>query len=248
MELISRPKILIILHQETSTPGRIGMMLKDLGFALDIRRPCLGEELPATMDDHEGAVIFGGPMSANDKEPWISREIDWIGVPLKEQKPFLGVCLGAQMLSMHLGGQVGPHHEERVEIGYYPIHPVNGGDDIENWPTHVYQWHRESLTLPRDAKLFATGEHFENQAYRYGQAAYGIQFHPEVTRLTMHKWVVKAAHRFSLLDAQEALDHLNGNIMHDGAVKNWLTQFLHRWLANGVKMKQKAPELVEAAQ
>ena len=248
MEVLKRPKILIVLHQETSTPGRIGMMLQGLGFALDIRRPCLGDELPASMEQHEGVVIFGGPMSANDNEPWIAREINWIGVPLKEQKPFLGVCLGAQMLSMHLGGKVGPHEEERVEIGYYPIHPVNGGDGIKDWPKQVYQWHRESLTLPKDAKLFARGDHFENQAYRYGSAAYGIQFHPEVTRLTMHRWVVKAAHRFSLLDAQGAQDHLSGNLVHDAAVKIWLSQFLTRWLAQGAKMKQNSSELVEATQ
>jgi GMP synthase (glutamine-hydrolysing) len=240
MEVLKRPRILIVLHQETSTPGRIGMMLKEMGFNLDIRRPCMGDILPNTMEEHDGAVIFGGPMSANDKEPWITHEIDWIGVPLKEQKPFLGVCLGAQMLSMHLGGRVGPHQDERVEIGYYPIHPVNGGDGIKEWPTQVYQWHRESLTLPRDARLFATGDHFENQAYRYGPSAYGIQFHPEVTRLTMHRWVVKAAHRFSLLDAQGALDHLNGNLVHDAAVKNWLSQFLGRWLLQGAKVEQKS--------
>ena len=70
-------------------------------------------------------------MSANDPEPWIASEIDWIGVPLKERKPFLGVCLGAQMLAKHLGGTVGGHAEERVEIGYYPIYPVNGGDGIQ---------------------------------------------------------------------------------------------------------------------
>jgi GMP synthase (glutamine-hydrolysing) len=239
LKALKHNKILIILHQETSTPGRIGMMLRARGFELDIRRPCVGDALPHTMEEHDGAVIFGGPMSANDNEPWIAREIDWIGVPLKEQKPFLGVCLGAQMLSMQLGGQVGPHRDERVEIGYYPIYPVNGGDGMQNWPDQVYQWHRESLTLPRDAKLFATGEHFENQAYRFGRSAYGIQFHPEVTRLTMHRWVVKAAHRFSLLDAQGAVDHLNGNLIHDAAVKNWLAEFLDKWLPHSTKMKQK---------
>ena len=67
-------KILIIVHQETSTPGRIGMMLRAMGFALDIRRPCLGDPLPETMDQHAGAVVFGGPMSANDPEPWIARD------------------------------------------------------------------------------------------------------------------------------------------------------------------------------
>lgn len=248
MDLQKRPKILIVLHQEASTPGRIGTMLQGMGFALDIRRPCLGDELPGSMAGHEGAVIFGGPMSANDNEPWIAREIDWIGIPLMEQKPFLGVCLGAQMLSMHLGGRVGPHADERVEIGYYPIHPVNGGDGISEWPKKVYQWHRETLTLPLEATLFATGEHFENQAYRYGPAAYGIQFHPEVTRLTMHRWIVKAAHRFSLPDAQGALDHLDGNLVHDAAVKNWLSQFLTKWIAQGAKMKQNPVEMVEATQ
>jgi GMP synthase (glutamine-hydrolysing) len=244
----SNKKILIIVHQEHSTPGRIGMMLKTMGYALDVRRPPLGDELPETMDDHAGAIIFGGPMSANDKEPWVAREIDWIRVPLKEQKPFLGVCLGAQMLALHLGGSVGPHAEERVEIGYYPIHPVNGGDGLGEWPQKVYQWHRESFTLPREARLFARGEHFENQAYRYGPAAYGIQFHPEVTRLTMHRWVVKAAHRFSLRDAQNAEEHLSAQLIHDSSMKAWLSQFLGRWLPQQSKKVPDQAELVEAAQ
>ncbi len=98
----ARP-VLIILHQESSTPGRVGNALRALGYALDIRRPRFGDSLPATMDGHSGAVIFGGPMSANDGDDYISREIDWIGVPLRENRPFLGICLGAQMLARHLG-------------------------------------------------------------------------------------------------------------------------------------------------
>ncbi len=242
------PKILIILHQENSTPGRIGMMLKAMGYDLDIRRPCLGDALPETMDGHAGAMIFGGPMSANDKEPWIATEIDWIGVPLKEEKPFLGICLGAQMLSMHLGGEVGPGNSGLVEIGYFPIQPVNDGDGIVDWPQMVYQWHRESFTLPKDAKLFASSERFENQAFRYGSAAYGIQFHAEVTRLTMHRWVVSGAHRFSLPGAQQGHEHLDHQIVHDGAVKNWLAIFLRRWLAQRPKNAEKMVGMIEAAQ
>lgn len=60
--------MLVILHQETSSPGRVGMMLQDMGYALDMRRPPLGQPLPGTLADHEGAVIFGGPMSANDPD------------------------------------------------------------------------------------------------------------------------------------------------------------------------------------
>src|SRR5712692_9453513 len=88
--------ILIILHQEHSTPGRIGQELKNRGYPLDIRRPRFGDPLPSTMAEHAGAVIFGGPQSANGDEDFIRRESEWTAVPLKENKPFLGICLGAQ--------------------------------------------------------------------------------------------------------------------------------------------------------
>ena len=171
-------------------------------------------------------------MSANDPDDWIAREIDWIGVPLTEKKPFLGVCLGAQMLSKHLGGTVGPHADGLVEIGYYPLHPDGAGAATSGpWPAHVYHWHREGLTLPTGAVRLATGETFENQAFRYGGTAYGIQFHPEVTRLTMHRWGVLGAHRFVLPNAQDSRAHLEGNLLHDAPVKDWLSRFLDRWLA-----------------
>jgi len=227
-----KPRILVVLHQEHSTPGRIGNWLVEQGYDLDIRRPRYDDPLPATMDEHAGAVIFGGPMSANDADAYVRREIDWIGVPLKERKPFLGICLGAQMLSKHLGGMVAPHAEGLVEIGYYPLIPTEHGSDFGPWPAHVYHWHREGLTLPIGAVRLATGETFENQAFRYGASAYGIQFHPEVTRLTMHRWGVTGAHRFVLPNAQDSRAHLEGNLLHDAPVKDWLSRFLDRWLSS----------------
>ena len=83
--------------------------------------------LPETLDDHAGAVIFGGPMSANDPDDYIRREIDWISVPLREQRPFLGICLGAQMLAMQLGARVAPHPEGRTEDRILPDPPHGGG-------------------------------------------------------------------------------------------------------------------------
>ena len=119
--------VLIVLHQETSTPGRVGNALRALGHRLDVRRPRFGDPLPETLDGHAGAVIFGGPMSANDPDDFVRREIDWIAVPLLEQRPFLGICLGAQMLAMQLGARVAPHPHGRAEIGYYPIRPTSRG-------------------------------------------------------------------------------------------------------------------------
>lgn len=223
-------KILIVLHSETSSPGRIGHMLAQKGYALDIRRPCLGDDLPETLEDHAGAAIFGGPMSANDCDAFIRDETDWIGVPLKERKPFLGICLGAQMLSRHLGGKVGPHEEGFVEIGYYPLAPTEAGRKLGHWPGQVYHWHREGFTLTEGCELLATGETFANQAFRYGDSAFGLQFHPEVTRLMMHRWSVRGAHRFALKGAQNGADHLSGQMLHDGPVRDWLSGFLDAWL------------------
>ncbi|MGA8294443.1 MAG: glutamine amidotransferase, partial [Rhodoplanes sp.] len=92
---MSKP-VLIILHQEHSTPGRVGQHFKACGVPMDVRRPRFGERLPETLAEHAGVVVFGGPMSANDPDDFVRYEIDWLAVPLREQKPLLGICLGAQ--------------------------------------------------------------------------------------------------------------------------------------------------------
>ena len=230
-----RPKILIILHQETSIPGRVGTMLEKRGFRLDIKRPRFGDQLPHRMEDHAGAVIFGGPMSANDPDAFIKREIDWISVPLKEQKPFLGICLGGQMLAKQLGASVKAHPKEQVEIGYYPIHATEVGKTMMTWPSRVYQWHREGFDLPKQAELLATGHDFPNQAYRYGPNAYGIQFHPEVTLRMMMRWTTVASDRLKLPGARNRRNHYAGRLFHDPAVERWLKDFLDLWLPSNTK-------------
>src|SRR5262249_55328785 len=141
--------ILIVLHQETSTPGRIGHALRQRGYPLDVRRPRFGDPLPETMAGHAGAITFGRPMSANDTTDFLGREIDWLAVPLREKKPFLGICLGAQMLAHHLGSRVYRHPDGHAEVGYYPIRPTDIGRMVcDPWPEQVYQWHREGFDLP----------------------------------------------------------------------------------------------------
>ena len=66
-------------------------------------------------------------MSANDPDDYVRREIDWIEIPLREQRPFLGICLGAQMLAKQLGARVAPHAQALTQIGYYPIRPTAAG-------------------------------------------------------------------------------------------------------------------------
>jgi GMP synthase (glutamine-hydrolysing) len=224
-------KILIVLHQEHSTPGRVGRALRERGYELDVRKPRYGDTLPRTMAGHHGAVIFGGPMSANDDEAWIRREIDWIEVPLAEEKPFLGICLGAQMLVRQLGGQVRPHRDGHVEIGYWPIEPTEAGRAMMTWPSHVYHWHREGFEHVRGAELLAVGKTFENQAIRVGPAAYGLQFHPEVTHLMLCRWAAGGREKLSAVGAQPSTAQIAARFRHDHAVKLWLDRFLDLWLA-----------------
>jgi GMP synthase (glutamine-hydrolysing) len=222
--------VLVVVHRPETNPGRVGQWLRANGYRLDIRCPRYGCPLPETLENHAGAVVFGGPMSANDPDDYIKREIEWLAVPLRENKPFFGICLGAQMLAKHLGASVGFHPEGRVEVGYYPIRPTPAGRALLPWPDHVYHWHCEGFGIPAGAECMAKGEAFENQALRYGRA-YGVQFHPEITLAMIHRWTISAAHRFGQPGARPKAEHIAGHDGHGTRLKSWLGQFMTFWLA-----------------
>ncbi|MDZ7823881.1 MAG: glutamine amidotransferase [Ahrensia sp.] len=222
----SKKPVLIILHQETSTPGRVGQRLMQRGHALDIRRPRFGDSLPRTLEYHDGAVVFGGPMSANDTEDYVHRETEWLGIPLKENKPLLGICLGAQMLVNHLGGCVYARKDAQVEIGWYDLEATEVGNSLLRWPSKIYQFHTEGCTLPSGAVHLAQSDLFPTQAFRYGENAWAVQFHAELTLAMQHRWAVKGAHRFDLPNAQEGHLHIAGRYAYDAPVSKWLDDFL----------------------
>ncbi len=235
--------VLIVLHQETSTPGRIGNVLRSLGYPLDIRRPRFGDALPKTLSAHAGAVIFGGPMSANDSDDFVRREIDWIAVPLREQRPFLGICLGAQMLARQLGGRVAPHRQGHAEMGYYPIRPTPAGLSLcPHWPEQVYHWHREGFERPSGGELLATGGDFPVQAIRFGHA-FGLQFHPDATFAMMCRWTACGAGHLDTPGAHPRHQHFAGRARFDVAERAWLEHFLDSWLN-----RMPAAILAEAAE
>ncbi|MCF3932124.1 glutamine amidotransferase [Acuticoccus sp. M5D2P5] len=234
--------ILIILHQAHSTPGRVGHMLVERGYRLDMRRPALGDTLPSSTADYAGVVIFGGPMSANDTDAFVKREIDFIDVPLKEETPFLGICLGAQMLAKAIGGRVGPHPNGQVEIGYYDLTPTEAGRDLMDWPAKVYQWHREGFRTPDGTERLASSHHYEEQAFRVGPCAYGLQFHPELTLAMMYRWTTRASERMKLPGARQRRDHFSGRAIYDPPVKAWLSRFLDGWTEAGEARNVSAAE------
>ena len=231
-------KILIIVHQASSNPGLVGQILKDNGYELDIKVPSIGDELPKTMDNYEAAVIFGGPMSANDDQalPHIRTELEWIPVALDSGKPFLGICLGAQLLAKVLGAKVMPHPEGVREIGYFPIQATPEGKNQLGSLQYVYHWHQEGFELPAGTTKLAEGETFVNQAFCYGDKAYGFQFHPEITRSLMKLWMTKAADQLTLPGAQPSAQQLQNQTLYGKQGEQWITDFLPAWLASDLPL------------
>ena len=222
-------KALLIVHQRRSSLGDVGIKLKQRNFSLDIRRPSLGDKLPIDMHNYDLSVIYGGPMSANDQNSYIKYEIDWISNALESKKPFLGICLGAQMLAKNLGAQVLPSGDKSCEIGFFKLDPVNEGSKIFQNQKTFFQWHNEGFELPKGSQLLAKGSKFPNQAFQYDNA-FGIQFHPELN-LRMHlMWLYFAGYKLKDKGAQSKKHQLTQRLKYGKGINMWLDNFLDNHL------------------
>ncbi|MEQ8387496.1 MAG: glutamine amidotransferase [Alphaproteobacteria bacterium] len=220
-------RILTVVHSRRSTPGRAGEILSGRGYLLEARCPAQGDALPASLEDYEGVIIFGGPMSVYDNDkPFLKTEMDWIPTVIESGTPLLGVCLGGQLVSKALGAEVAPHPEGMAEVGYFNVRPAGAGFVDPDF--HVYQFHIDSLGLPSGAELLATGEIFETQAYRYGDNVTAIQFHPEVTREMMLLWTRAAGDRLTRPGAQTRAEQVARCRQFDSGVSKWFENFLDR--------------------
>ncbi|MDY7014263.1 MAG: glutamine amidotransferase [Cyanobacteriota bacterium] len=228
-----RSKILAIVHQATSNPGKVGTILRDRGYPLDLCCPATGAELPRNLEPYAGAIVFGGPMSANDEHlPFIRSELDWLPNVLDAEIPFLGICLGAQLLARVLGAEVAPHPEGLAEIGYFPIRFLGtelGADLV--LPRAMYHWHQEGFELPAATVKLAEGEMFPNQAFRYAQKVYGFQFHPEITFSIVTHWTRAGSDKLSMPGAQPREEQRRKHALYLREVNRWLSEFLNLWLA-----------------
>ena len=220
---------LIVVHQKRSSTGDVGLKLRNRGYKLDIRRPVLGEKLPNTMDEHDMAVIYGGPPSANDDTDYIKYEINWISNVLRDDKPFLGICLGAQMLAKNLGGEIKRSDDRSIEVGFYDLKPTGCGHQIFKHQKTFFQWHREGFRTPTDCEVLAEGEMFRENAFRYGKA-YGIQFHPEVNFKMHSMWLHYAGYMTKERGAQERYHQMNLRQKHAKKISMWLDTFIDNYL------------------
>lgn len=224
-------KVVIVLHRLPGSAGAIGQWLVGQGYELDIRRPKFGDVLPANLEDYQGAIIFGGPNSANDEDDFIRAETDWIGSVLKANMPYLGVCLGGQMLASFLGCGITRHPEGFVERGYYPITGTADGASLCGaWPSHVYQWHQEGFDIPKSATALAVSDGiFPNQAFISGASAIGLQFHPEITYTLINRWT-KRPEPLLAPGACDRPTHFSQHLLYSPEVRAWLDRFLRGWL------------------
>ena len=224
---------LFILHQKTSEAGDIANKLKIRGFNFEIRRPSLGDSLPTNLNNYSAIVVFGGPMSANDNNEFMKKEIDWIGQVLQSEVPFLGICLGAQILVKYLGCKVEKNPNEISEIGFYKIQPTKNGIKMFQSQDVFYQFHTEGFELPSGCELLAKGDIFTNQAFKY-KNCYGLQFHPEVNIYLHLKWLflvlIKKPHILFKKGAQNIFYQLWLRIKYNSSISRWLDNFLDNYL------------------
>jgi len=244
---MSSDRFLIVVHQKTSTPGRVGQLLEERGYRLDRRCPCIGDDLPEDVRDYAGVAVFGGPMSANDCQrlDGIRYEIDFTKRVLDADIPYLGLCLGGQILCRALGGTVEPHPAKHVEIGFTEVVPTEDAarEGLFDHSTHFYQWHREGFDVPAGAELLAEGTNsFPNQAFRYGDKAYGLQFHPEITIDMIHRWNLGGAHRLSAPGGQPKRAQVKGWELFNAGVRHWTLSLFDRLGLHPVRVLQTAAE------
>ena len=190
-----KPTVILVDHPIGKRDDRASRMIEARGFRTEWYCPGKGEDLPQPASNHVAALVYGGAENLSEDEadlPYLRQEAAWIRRWVDDERPFLGICLGAQLLARAFGAAVWPHAEGLHEIGYIPIQPAEASDGFLAEPMHVYHWHKEGFDLPDDAVLLATGEVFGNQAFQINGNAYGLQFHPEVSLNVMQRWILAA--------------------------------------------------------
>lgn len=217
-------RILVFQHIAIEHPGVFRDFLAGDGIAWDAVELDKGEPIPP-LDGYEALWVMGGPMDVwqEAEHPWLAAEKHAIREAVNERAlPFLGVCLGHQLLAVALGGEVGPMRAS--EVGILDIERTRAADADPLFAGiasrfKALQWHgAEVRVTPPGARVLASSPLCEVQAMRVGRHAYGIQYHVELTRATVGEWADVPAYACALdqsmgkgalsrLEA-EAMDHM----------------------------------------
>lgn len=153
-----------------------------------------GASVPSRIDGYDALVVLGGPMGVyeDDIYPFIKAEVKLTEEALKKRVPTLGICLGSQILAKAAGARV--YKGGKKEIGWYDVTLTEDADGdwlFLGFPERfrAFHWHGDTFDVPKGSLLLASSEMFPNQVIKPGPAAYGIQFHLEVTEQMIREWV-----------------------------------------------------------
>ena len=194
-------RVLVLQHIACEPPGVYEDVLLERGASLHRVELDEGEPLP-DWRGFDAIVAMGGPMSANDDDalPWLTAEKQLIGDAVRAGTPFWGVCLGVQLLAASLGARVYPGPVPEVGLLPVEITPEGRADPVfADAPDDLVtlQWHGDTFDLPDGAVRLAGSPAYPNQAFRF-EAAYGVQFHLEVSPEMAREWGDVPAYAASL--------------------------------------------------
>jgi GMP synthase-like glutamine amidotransferase len=195
-------RLLVLQHISCEHPGVFSEVIEERGVEAVPVEVDEGQPLP-DWRDFDAVLAMGGPMGAYEEgeHPWLVPEKELLREAADEGRPILGVCLGVQLLASALGAKVGPM--ESAEVGLLPVQLTEEGRADPLFagmpePLVSLQWHGDTFELPEGAALLASSPAAPHQAFRAGEAAYGVQFHLEVTPRMADEWAEVPAYRDSL--------------------------------------------------
>ena len=207
-------KLLVFQHSPREPLGVFDPMLRRAGFRIRYVNFARQPDQQPDVSRYNGLIVLGGPMNVDQVErfPHLTTEIAAIRVALERGIPVLGICLGAQLLAAALGANVRPASVR--EIGWYPLHPSDAAREDAlcrhlGDHQHVFQWHAYTFDLPPGAVHLASTPDCSNQAFRYGDRAYGLQFHLEADEHLIQRWLHVPEYR-SEADSAGPANHVEG--------------------------------------